>query len=154
MLTYVPPTKKPNVRTDRAKANDFEIYAYRPLEAPWKYLCPYEFLMHWRAEPLLIPNYYRNRSLPPRTQWTAEGWDLIGSDEYKSGKTTAKPGIHYTALSPTTTDYFLFPEHPQDIYHSFRHAWVLVRRPRPIVIVIEGLKKPSASRTAVENAKY
>ena len=36
----------------------------------------------------------------------------------------------------------------------FRHSWVLVRKTRPDVIVIEGLKKPSVSQSSVHNAKY
>ena len=47
--TYVPPTRKPNVRTDRARANEFDVYGYRPLEYPWKLLSAYEFLERWRA---------------------------------------------------------------------------------------------------------
>ena len=43
--TYVPPTKKPHVRTERSKPNEMDIYGFRPLQHPWKLLSPYEFLM-------------------------------------------------------------------------------------------------------------
>ena len=62
LQTFVPPTKRPNVRSDRSRANEFESYAYRPLCEPWKLLSAYEFLQHWRTEPLLVPSYYRNSS--------------------------------------------------------------------------------------------
>ena len=55
---FVPPTRKPNVRSDSLRPNESDIYGYRPLEYPWKFLSPYEFLQHWRAEPLLVPSYY------------------------------------------------------------------------------------------------
>ena len=55
LQTYVPPTKRQNVRTDRARANEFEAYGYRPLRHPWKLLSPYEFLREWTSEALLIP---------------------------------------------------------------------------------------------------
>ena len=58
LQSYIPPTKKPNVRTDRSKPNDIDIYGFRPLQHPWRLLSPYEFLRTWRAEPLLVPTYY------------------------------------------------------------------------------------------------
>ena len=106
------------MRSDKARANYIEIYGYRPLQFPWQFLCPYDFLRCWRAEPLLIPNYYDNRGLPPRTEWAAEGNDFKQSEEYKTGEVVAKPGIHYLALDNehADADYFLFPEHPQHIF--------------------------------------
>ena len=61
--TYVPPSRKPNVRTDRVRPNDFEIYGFRPLLHPWQHLSAYEFFRTWRAEPLLVPSYYEQRGL-------------------------------------------------------------------------------------------
>ena len=95
LQTFVPPTKKTNVRSDRSRANEFESYAYRPLREPWKLLSAYEFLQHWRTEPLLVPSYYRNRNVPARTEWTKEGAALIRTQDYKDGKVVAKPGVHY-----------------------------------------------------------
>ena len=56
--TYVPPTPKPNVRTDRSRVNECDAYGLRPLEHPWALLSPYEFMKFWRCVPLLIPNCY------------------------------------------------------------------------------------------------
>ena len=143
LQNYVPPSRRPNVRSDKARANYFEIYGYRPLQFPWQFLRPYDCLQYWRAEPLLIPNYYDNRGLPPRTEWTAEGNVFRRSAEYKAGEVVAKPGIHYLALDNehADADYVLFPEHPLHFCSFFRHSWVLVRKTRPDVIVIGGLKK-------------
>ena len=153
--SYVPPTKKPNVRTDRSKANEMDVYGYRPLVHPWRLLSPYEFLMTWRAEPLLVPTYYDNKGENRRTQWTAKGLELCSSKEYKAGDVVARPGVHYTVLNARGDDvYSTFPEEPEKLFNVFRHAWVLVRRRRPYVIVINGERKPSSSRTATENAKY
>ena len=41
LQTYVPPTKKPNVRSNRARPNDVDIYGLRPLHQPWEYLSPF-----------------------------------------------------------------------------------------------------------------
>ena len=82
------------------------------------------------------------------------GKKLIRSSQYRAGKVAAKPGRHYESAKADDAEYHLFPEQPADIYNALRHAWVLVRRPRPHVIVIEGLKRPSASRSPTENAKY
>ena len=85
----MPPTSRPNVRTDRSTPNDIDAYGYRPLEHPWGLLSPYEFMRHWRCEPLLTPGYYRDEKA--RTEWTAEGKKLIKTKEYKGGELTAKP---------------------------------------------------------------
>ena len=77
------------------------------------------------------------------------------SDAYKNGKATLKPALHYVIIEPdTNADYIAFPTEPAHIYNVFRHTWVLVRKKRPDVVVIEGLKMPRASRAANENAKY
>ena len=149
-----PPTNKPNVRTDRTKANEIDIYGYRPLQHPWRLLSPYEFLRSWYAEPLLVPTYYENKGVEPRTQWTAQGLQLIKSKEYQEGNAAAKPGVHYTVLASAQNEYITFPELPSEVYQYFRHAWIILRKKRPDVIVIEGLKQPSSSRTDTENAKY
>ena len=57
-------------------------------------------------------------------------------------------------VEPTADDnYFTFPVDPMEVYRIFRHTWVLVRKKRPDVVVIEG-KRPSATRSTKENAKY
>ena len=125
LATYVPPTKRQNVRTDRARASEFEIYGYRPLQHPWKLLSPYEFCRQWQAEALLAPSHYVNMGVSCRTQWTALGEELRHSSEYKQGNLAAKPGVHYVAVAPQESEYHLFPEHPGDIYRGFvtRGSW-------------------------------
>ena len=150
MTTYVPPTRKPNVRTDQSRVNEIDAYGYRPLEHPWKLLCSYEFLQQWRCEPLLVPTHYWHRDEPARTTWTEKGAQLVKSRQYKEGEIAAKPGEHYIALRPTSDEYYLFPE---DV-GAFRHSWVLVRKDRPDVVVIEGLPLPSVSKTSAYNAQY
>jgi len=63
-------------------------------------------------------------------------------------------GIHFVVVLPEDHSYYTFPEHPVAIYSVFRHAWVLIRKKRPDVVVIEGLKMPSTARSDIENAKY
>ena len=149
--TYVPPTPKPNVRTDRSRPNDVDAYGYRPLEHPWGLLCPYEFMRQWRCVPLLIPTHYRHRDEQERTEWTEAGKQLIKTKEYNDGKHTARPEVHYKAIDPpVSSEYFLFPKEIQ----VFRHAWALVRKRRPDVVVIDGLPLPSVNKGSLFNAKY
>ena len=92
MDVYVPPTKRPNVRTDRSTPNNMDIYGFRPLRHPWKLLSVYEFLMAWRAEPLLVPSYYTSTCVTPMTVWTDKGKALIKSMAYIAGEVAALPG--------------------------------------------------------------
>ena len=77
------------------------------------------------------------------------------TDEYKKGTVAAHPGKDYIAAAaakPGKDEYHLFPD--DEVCDTFRHAWVLVRKVRPQVVVIQGLRRPCSSRSAEENAKY
>ena len=104
--TYIPPTKKPNVRSDRSRVNECDAYGLRPLCHPWKLLSAYEFLRHWRTIPLLVPTYYTNRNEKARTEWTEQGRRLLKSKEYKAGKVAAKPGVHFIAVESETDAFY------------------------------------------------
>ena len=116
--TYIPPTRKPNVRTRHSRVNAMDAYGFRPLEHPWKLLSVYEFLQQWRCEPLLLPTQYSYHNRPARTKWTKQGLDLIKTQSYKDGMVAAKAGEHYVAEGSDTNEYFLFPE---DVGY-FRHS--------------------------------
>ena len=151
MTTYVPPARKPIVRTGQSRVNDFDAYGHRPLAHPWKLLSAYEFLRQWWCEPLLVPTHYLNRKQPARTEWTQQGKQLVRSQQYWDGDIAAKPGEHYVAVAANSDDkYFLLPHDAG----NFRHAWALVRKSRPDVVVVEGLRMPSVNRTSVYNAQY
>ena len=148
----IPKTKKPQVRNDRIKPNDVDAYGLRPLTQPWLLLSPHEFYRHWHVVPLLSPSEYERRKVYRRTTWV-EGCD---TEARVSGRTAAKPGVHYV-VRPCDFDedyYYTYPHEPVDIYSIFRHAWVLERRRRPIVVCIEGVQVPKANKSAVENSKY
>jgi len=131
-----------------------DMYAFRPLTHPWKLLSAYEFTMAWRGEPLMIPSYYSNKGCPPRTRWTDLGKQLSLTQSYKDGSSSARPGLHYVVLESEEEEYFTFPEQPKEIFSIFRHAWVLIRKKRPDVVVVEGMQLPSSRRSDMENAKY
>jgi hypothetical protein len=149
----VPKTRRPHLRSDKSKPNDLDIYGLRPLEAPWMLLSPYEFYMKWMAVPLLSPYQYLRKGEVSRTEW-------IGNvkEEIQEGRETAKPGIHYEVISSSQRDeqcgYKAFPAEPQYMYCTFRHMWVLERKPRPEVVCVEGVHMPKASRSATDNSKY
>ena len=83
-----------------------------------------------------------------------DGIALIRSQKYKDGKLVAKPGLHFTAIEDSGNEYYLFPQHPEEIYSILRHSWVLVRKKIPDVVVLEGLKLPSCARAATFNSQY
>ena len=149
----VPPTRRPNKRSVRSKAPWVDLYGFRPLgRQPLAHLAPYEFLMYWCGEALVPP--VRNDPAP-RTRWTEEGVKLQADSKYKEGKRKAVPGVHYVVLEPgAADDYVTFPRTPVDVFGELRHCWVIARRPRPYVPVLEGVPLPSPTRTREDNAKY
>ena len=75
---------------------------------------------------------------------------MVRGKQYKDGDIAAQPGEHYVAVAVDSDDeYFLLPH---DAGH-FRHAWALVRKSRPDVAVVEGLRMPSVNVTSVYNAQ-
>ena len=77
----------------------------------------------------------------------------------------AEPGKHFVALEPRAGDkYFLFPPNKvgvADTHHvreadmeHFRNSWVLERKQRPDVVVIEWLAMPARRQTKEYNSKY
>ena len=154
LQSYVPPMKKSNVRSRNSRPVDVEIYGLRPLVFPWEFLSPFEFFRYWKAEALLVPTYYSNNGHPARTQWTSEGQRLIQSDAYRNEQIAAKPGLHYTVIPCANESYTVFPAEPAHMYDTLRHAWVLVRKSPPDVVMIEQYKKPGPSSSAADAAKY
>ena len=109
LQTYIPPTRKPNMRSDRSKVNECEAYGYRSLCQAWKLLSPYEFGRYWRVVPLLIPTYYKNRGKTSWTKWTAEGIQFLKARNTKKGKFLQNPECtskQYQA-QPTNISCFL-----------------------------------------------
>ena len=150
--TYVPITRKPNLRTKRSRPPLVDIYGFSPLNGtPFAFLTPFEFFQHWTGEPLVAPSNYNE--MEARTKWTDEGKRVIGQPDFKNGLVTLKPRDHYVVLERSDALYYTFPEEPTAIYGMLRHTWVIVRRNRPHVPILEGVPLPSSSRAAEENAK-
>lgn len=57
---------------------------------------------------------------------------------------------HRNVVNEACMDTFLFPE----ALNPFCHSWVLVRKARPDVVVIEGLGMPSVHKSSLYNAQY
>ena len=77
---YIPPTKKPHMRTNRSKAPLVDMYGFRPLQHPFAYLSAFEFLQYWEAKALAPP--WEDE----RTEWTPEGNNVKQKKEFKAGK--------------------------------------------------------------------
>ena len=146
----VPPTRKPNARSIHSKAPWVDLYGFRPLVPPFKFLSPFEFLRHFQGEALGPPTGTQLRS-----KWTPEGQRLNSINSFADGKMKIVPGIHYVVVEPNADDtYFTFPTSPRSIYDLLRNCWILTRRARPHVPVLEGAKLPSQTAGDEYNAKY
>jgi hypothetical protein len=116
---FVPPTRKPNIRSSRCKAPLVDLYGFRDLQSPFALLSPYEFIAYWTAE-ALTPS-----ETDKRTTWTIEGELLRKTPSFRAGKSKARPGIHYVVREPSAEDkYFVFPAEPEAIFGFLRHSWV------------------------------
>ena len=165
---YIFPTPKLAKRSAGSKVNEYYAYGLRPLVHPWKWLSAYEFLKYWRCVPLLDPQQYASRGQTPRTKWTPAGEELAHSTHYKeaqSKKSIAVPGKHFVAVEPLPgAQYALFPPNRVGVFHThhvndadmehFRNSWVLERKQRPDVVVIEGLVMPARHQSTQYNSKY
>ena len=149
----VPPTRRPNKRSLRSKAPWVDLYGFRPLDGtPFSLLAPYEFLRYWQGEALTPP---RRDDPAARTRWTEAGEALLADPRYHEGKLKATAGVHYVVVEPATdAEYITYPAAPAHVFQELRHTWVLTRRPRPYVPILEGVPVPSPTRTAEENARY
>ena len=145
-FVYVPPTRRPTIRTKRTKAPQVDIYGFRNLDSPFALLSPFEFTMNWEAEPL---TYWDDR-----TAWTDMGKRELALHGQERDKMILRPGVHFKVIEPMNTSYYTFPKEPVHIYDTLRNSWVIVRRNRPIVPVLEGVPLPSPAKPAEENAKY
>lgn len=141
---FIPETRRPNVRGSGSQAPMMDVYGFRPLDqSPFAKLCAFEFLRFWKAEALLPPSWYQGI---PRTEWTDRGQAAVQSEAYKNGKLKLRPGFHFVVVEPEDGDcYFTFPQQKQ--LDLFRHFWIIVRRQRPHVPVIEGVRLPSPTAT-------
>ena len=151
---FVPVTRRPNVRSRWSKAPMVDIYGYRSLEStPFALLSPFEFIRYWEAEPLLPPSWYHDTE--PKTMWTSEGKIAQNTHQYRDGKLKLRAGMHFRVIEPTTLgEYYTFPEGTDGKDNAWRHNWIITRKPRPRVPVIEGVPTPSPAKSAEENSKY
>ena len=68
--TWIPPTRRPKERSQRAQAPMVDAYGFRGADGRVLYLSPFEFYMYWEVVALLPPE----RDGPAgRTKWTDEG---------------------------------------------------------------------------------
>ena len=72
--TYVPATKRPNIRTDRSKAPAVDVYGFRQLNTPFGLLAPFEFSQYWYAEPVMHPPF--DEDTDDLSRWT-ETWRAL-----------------------------------------------------------------------------
>ena len=153
VTAMVPPARKPQVRS-RKTIPHMDIYGFRELEdTPFAHLCAFEFMRYWTAEALNPPS---SSDTNPRTEWTAAGRLLLGSTALEDGTAKLCPGVHYRVVEEQLDDdeYWVFPKKPQAVYAVLRHSWVIVRRRRPHVLVLQGAKVPNAATPPSESAKY
>ena len=148
---YIPPTRRPNIRTNYEKAPQVDVYGYRPLaNKPFALLSPFEFTQYWCAEPVSHPPFDDDAS--ELSRWTERGMKIRKDKSFWEGKKKLLPGVHYKVIEPVHNEYFTFPD--EAFLDSFRHAWIIKRRPRPYVSILKGLPLPSPAKSAESNARF
>ena len=144
VTAMVPPNKKPQLRS-RKTIPYIDIYGFRALDTPFGYISAFEFLRYWTAEALGPPS---SSDATPRTEWTDAGRQILATASLEDGKTKLSPGLHYRVIEPQNNgdEYWVFPREPKAVYEVLRHSWVIVRRSRPHVPVLQGAQVPSAAK--------
>ena len=138
-------------RTNRVRAALVNIYGFRPLVPELALLSPYEFVQYWMALPVKQPSDYDDETF---ADWTREGKTELRKGSFQDGKKKCKAGVHFIVIKPTDQSYMTFPQEPVAVYGQLRHLWILRRRRRPIVPVLEGVPLPREGRSKRENGKY
>jgi len=149
---HVPATSRPSFRTTRVRAPLVDLYGFRPLTDELSLLSPYEFVQYWEALPVTQPGLYEDED--SFADWTTLGKAELRKGSFRDGKTKCQAGKHFVVLEPEGGEYVTFPDKPDNIYKNLRHLWVLRRRNRPEVPVLEGVALPRQGRSQEQNAKY
>ncbi|CAE7860116.1 esrp2 [Symbiodinium microadriaticum] len=114
-----------------------EAYAFRPA-APTELadLCPFEFYRFWAVEAVEVPTL----SSPSKTAVLTElGRRRLLGERGKKGDVVLQPLLEYKVRKPAVGDtYCTFDDNCEQLFEEFRHMWVLRRRARPHVPVVEG----------------
>merc|ERR1712078_874310 len=101
--------------------------------------------MYWAAEPIFPPCHAKSVG---RTMWCPGGEEYYNTRRDNPGfKLT--PGKHFKVVEDKS-DCITFPNIP--VLSTFRHKWVLVRNPWPVVPVFQRAKPPRAGMSAEEKA--
>ena len=153
--TMVPSTKAPNRRSINSKVLWVDLYGFRLLygkNCKFQLPSPYEFVMHWEGEALTPPKKDDPNS---KTEWTAAGKAAMRSLNGRQTNFKFRPGIHYIVKEPNHwDDYHTSPQRPEEIYEVLRHTWVLKRRPRPCVPILEGIPVPAPTKSPEWNSRF
>ena len=171
---FVMPAASPKIAkpSKHWKPNEYFAYGFRPRDrngAFWL-LSAYEFLRDWCCVPLLPPDQYP-KGTTPRTKWTQKGRELSKTPAYKEGiaaSAVPMPWEHFVLDEEVAGEarrqgvYYTFPEYggkdeiseETTAYRKYRHSCVLERKKRPDVVIIEGLRRPSAKATKTYNSQY
>ena len=124
-------------------------------------------MRYWCAQPVMHPPF--DEDAGDLSRWTESGKALRRDKAFWAGTKKLRPGVHYKVIEPTRlggatrsggfaalsesiTEYYTFPDEP--FLDTFRHMWVIKRRPRPYVPILEGVPLPSPTKPAEDNARY
>jgi len=146
--TRIPPTRRPAERSKGSTPPIVDIYGFRGQDPRVALLSPFSFLMYWSAEPVLPP--HRQDNACKRSEWCKDGEEYYEAHKHDPHGCRLRPGFHYRVIEPSD-DYLVFPN--DKVLATFRHRWVLVRNPRPMVPVFQHSKLPGPRRTSEENAR-
>ncbi|CAJ1395073.1 unnamed protein product [Effrenium voratum] len=126
-----------------------DAYGMRPQTQEFELLSPFEFLRYWTVEAVEVP---KRGTRAATSRLTDLGREVLASASGATGPLL--PGVHFHVREPGEGDAWItFPESKSASTERFRHMWILRRRARPHVPVLEGCRLPSLSNSAEYNAK-
>ena len=133
------------------------FYGQRPSDdARVWYLSPYEFVTEWEVIMLKYPQSLHDAHNDKyHAELTAEGVELLTLSRSRTPKLEA--GIHYRVKEGQHRTWISYPS--GFATDSFRHTWVISKRPRPVAPMFIGTPIPlrtddSADRSAMLTMAY
>jgi len=146
--TWIPTTRRPHVRSKCADPPWVDVYGFRDIkDERFAMLSPFEFPIYWSAKPVLHPEH---KDSAGRSRWCKGGKEFYEAHKHDPYGPKLVAGTHYHVVEDSD-DFVVFPEDP--VLKVFRHRWVLVRNPRPMVPVFQNTKLPRPGYSAEENAR-
>jgi len=146
----VPPTKRPGLIARGGQAPIVDVYGFRGQDPRVRLLSPYEFMMHWGAEPVLPPSQSNGNG---HSEWCNDGQAVYEAHKHDHPRMKLTPGKHYCVKDCSADPNVIAFPASDNALSTFRNRWVMVRHCRPMVPIFAHSRLPRPSLAADENAR-